>query len=246
MVALGDLNELRGANKQLQSLVEAEVADLFMMLAEHDLEDAQSILHQMLPELVNEYGQIAQATAAEWYESTYGARAYMLDSGTPAAAVHSNVGYQASQAAEGGLVTRLANIQSAAVRHVRNQGRQTITHSAERNGAGWARVPQGAKTCAFCLMLASRDADLLYRSRRAAEKRSSDGKDFHDDCNCEAVQINSWDDYPEGYDPATYYEIYNSAANAADSRFDSEAITKAIRRMHPDLVNDGVYPKDDD
>lgn len=240
MVSLNNLNELRAANAQISELVEREVADLFMMLAEHDLVEAQGILEQVLPELVNEYGQIAQTTAAEWYESTYGSRAYLLDSGTPATAVQSNVGYHASKAAEGGIASRLSNIQASAVRHVRNQGRQTIMGTSERNGARWARLPAGTKTCAFCLMLASRDADYLYTSERSAMKRS-DGKDYHDDCNCEVVQINSWDEYPEGFDPSTYYEIYNSAAETVESRLDTEGITKAMRRMHPDLLTDGVH-----
>lgn len=239
MVSLGDLNELRAANGQLQDLVEREVADLFVMLAEHNPYEARSILDQILPELVNEYGQIAQATAAEWYESTYGARAYLLDTGTPADAVQSNVGYHAHKAVDEDVRSRLSNIQASAARHVRNQGRSTIAHSAGRNGGRWARVPGGLKPCAFCLMLASRDA--VYLSERSASKSSRTGDDYHDSCKCEVAQINSWDEYPEGYDPSTYYDIYNEAAKAVGARNDPRQIVYEMRRQNPGLVSDGVF-----
>ena len=56
----------------------------------------------------------------------------------------------------------------------------------------WARVPTGAETCDFCLMLASRG--FAYWSRETASHA-------HDNCDCRATP--SWDRSPEveGYDP---------------------------------------------
>ena len=63
----------------------------------------------------------------------------------------------------------------------------------------WARVPTGADTCAFCIMLASRG--FTYQSEETASHA-------HADCDCRIVP--SWDRSPavQGYDPDLYYDMY--------------------------------------
>ena len=60
----------------------------------------------------------------------------------------------------------------------------------------YARVPSGAKTCAFCAMLASRG--FVY----ASEDKAGALGQYHKDCDCEIIP--SWDRKNpkiEGYDP---------------------------------------------
>lgn len=69
----------------------------------------------------------------------------------------------------------------------------------------WARVPAGAETCPWCLMLASRG--FAYHSEEAASHN-------HAGCDCKVVP--SWDKSPEaqGYDEREYYNKWQDAIDA--------------------------------
>ena len=62
----------------------------------------------------------------------------------------------------------------------------------------WARIPMGAETCEFCIMLASRG--FVYGNEDLAS---------HAHANCDCRVVPSWDRSKaaaEGYDPDAYYE----------------------------------------
>ena len=63
----------------------------------------------------------------------------------------------------------------------------------------WARVPTGAETCQFCIMLASRG--FVYHSEETAS---------HAHAHCDCRVIPSWDKSPtaQGYDPDLYYDMW--------------------------------------
>ena len=64
----------------------------------------------------------------------------------------------------------------------------------------WARVPAGAETCQFCIMLASRG--FVYHSEETASHA-------HAHCDCRVVV--SWDKKNpsvQGYDPEKYYDMW--------------------------------------
>ena len=68
----------------------------------------------------------------------------------------------------------------------------------------YARVPSGAETCDFCLMLASRG--FVYKSLAAASH-------FHSGCDCRVVP--SWRAYKvEGYDPTKIFDQWQAAVDA--------------------------------
>jgi hypothetical protein len=132
----------------------------------------------------------------------------------------------------------LSLLMGATQRLVRQPGRDSIWDSAAADPvpAGVARVPSGSTTCKFCVMLASRGP--IYKSQVSAELvvgRGSNrtgydatgkrmvggigggvkargsralGQQFHDHCDCESVVIRSPRDYPAGYDPAHYLDLY--------------------------------------
>lgn len=62
-----------------------------------------------------------------------------------------------------------------------HHGNRTTKHNAIRNGLRYARVP-GGKSCAFCLMLASRG--FVYHSRASA---GGGGEHYHAHCCCRIV-----------------------------------------------------------
>lgn len=136
----------------------------------------------------------------------------------------------------------LSQLMGSAQRLVMQPGRDSVFSSAAMDPVrtGVARVPRGLKTCAFCTMLASRGP--VYSSEVSAELvvgrgsnrtgYDADGKRlrggvgggvkprgkqplaerFHDDCDCATVVIRSASDYPEGYDPDKYRELYEAGS----------------------------------
>jgi hypothetical protein len=131
----------------------------------------------------------------------------------------------------------LSGLSLAGDKYVKQFGRDTVTWNADRQGVRFARVPSGAKTCAWCLMLASRDA--VYLSEASAKYRA-DGERYHGFCDCQPVPLGPGDVYPEGYLPNDYYDMYMIARDSAGSG-DIKDIAAALRREFPDFVTDGVH-----
>lgn len=75
-----------------------------------------------------------------------------------------------------------------------HHGNRTTKHNAIRNGLRYARVP-GGKSCAFCLMLASRG--FVYHSKTLA---GDGGNHYHVHCHCRIV-AGEKDTCVEGYKP---------------------------------------------
>lgn len=108
---------------------------------------------------------------------------------------------------------------------VKQPARDVIRKSSVASGVAWARVPQGAETCSFCLTMASRGA--VYRTRAEAGDRFS-GKEFHGFCDCAVVPLRGPGDYPEGYDPDALYDKYLDAVEEAEKELRGSADTSAI------------------
>ena len=83
----------------------------------------------------------------------------------------------------------------------------------------YARVPTGAETCDFCLMLASRG--FVYRSESTAAIDHT-----HSRCDCRAVP--GWDgDEVEGYDPDAIYDEWQDAiGRLAEERAERKGTSK--------------------
>jgi hypothetical protein len=75
----------------------------------------------------------------------------------------------------------------------------------------FARVPSGATTCGFCLMLASRG--FVYLTAESAGKLNK----YHSHCDC--VPVASWEKHPllAGYDPDALYQQYLAAKDQTGS-----------------------------
>lgn len=263
MVARESIEQYRAASSQLSKLVAAELEAYFGAMDMSKPEAVRDALLEFVPVLVAEYGQVAAALAMEWYEQLrfesggvgkYVAAAIIASSVTPER-VEAKVRYAAGhlfdreyevEDSEGGLAivkkpanpaVALALLTGATDKYVKQFGRETVAWNADREGVMWARVPTGAKTCSWCLILASRDA--VYMSERSASRRA-DGDKYHGLCDCQAVPIRSGEDYPEGYLPDEFYDMYQIARDAAGSG-DIADIAAAMRREFPDVVNDGVH-----
>lgn len=262
MASRESIEQYRSASSQLATLVTAELTDYFGVLDLSKPEAVRDALLEFVPALVAEYGQVAAALAMEWYEhlrfesgaaGTYVSAAVSAPSVTPAR-VEAEVRFAAGhlfdreyeiEDSEGGLTivkkpanpaAALAVLTGATDKYVKQFGRETVAWNAEREGVRWARVPTGAKTCSWCLILASRDA--VYMSEQSASRRA-DGHKYHGLCDCQAVPIRPGEDYPDGYLPDEFYDMYQIARDAAGSG-DMAAIAAAMRREFPSAVTDGV------
>ena len=89
----------------------------------------------------------------------------------------------------------------------RRAANMCMAHNAkiDKRKPKWARIPMGAETCSWCLMLASRGFD--YNSETAAN---------HNHVGCDCRVIPSWDKSPEaqGYDEREYYDRWQDAIDA--------------------------------
>ena len=90
--------------------------------------------------------------------------------------------------------------------------RRAANYCVTANGARdplrprYARVPTGAETCDFCLMLASRG--FVYHSTSSAAVDHT-----HDSCDCRVV-VGFPGDEVEGYDPQAIYDRWQDAIDA--------------------------------
>lgn len=106
---------------------------------------------------------------------------------------------------------------------------ETILKNGEREGIKrYARVPTGAETCDFCIMLASRG--FAYKSEESASHS-------HAHCDCRIVPEFIKGQSVEGYDPEKYYEQYrgNEARKAQQVRLSKSEygkVTSAINDVY--------------
>lgn len=231
-----DVETLRAANAELSRLVEAELSDFFASMSGASPEAVRDALLEVVPALVSEYGDVAATASAEWFEQVYGSPA-RLAAPLPSSAVQQGVRFAAGHLWTPEPAAIVGLLATQVDKWVKQPGRDTIARSAERDGLRWARVPSGAKTCAWCLVLASRDA--VYLTERSATK-GANGSDYHGKCDCVAVPMESVDDYPEGYDPGGLYDTYMAARSASGSN-DVKDIAAELRRRNPNLVTDAVH-----
>ncbi|ODA90230.1 hypothetical protein ATY41_10740 [Leifsonia xyli subsp. xyli] len=150
-------------------------------------EAARDALLGFMPQLTTKYGDIAATVSADWFdqerslERVPGVFRADLAPVVAADAVTKTVRYAAGGLFTENLTSTLGNLSLAAAKYALQPGRNTITHNAIRDNAGWARIPTGAKTCAFCLVMASRG--FVYGSASTAGQHDK----YHGDCDCVAV-----------------------------------------------------------
>lgn len=143
-------------------------------------------------QITSAYGEIAAVAAAEFYDEVreiggFGGKAAVPVAGRPPeeqlkAVVRWGIGplWEDTPRPDAAL----ARLQGSTSRLALQPGRLTTYEMVKRDGARYAHVPRG-KTCAFCLMLASRGA--VYHSEQPH---------YHDHCDCVSVPVFSDDDLP--------------------------------------------------
>lgn len=119
--------------------------------------------------------------------------------------------------------------------HARLSIRDNIENDPTR--PRWARIPRGAQTCAFCMMLSSRG--FVYHSDESA---GAGMNLYHAHCNCQIVP--SWGKTRiSGYDPSSYARMWDDAKNIAGPQANYKQRLEVLRRLYPEHLKDGTYPQ---
>lgn len=243
-----DIDELADALAAVSDDAKQKLRWMFESIDQRYPAKVRDAMLDVMPALVREHGNQAAAVAADWYEGIRqrelgNGRRVKVEGGYPEDAVTRRVRSAMGHAFRGNSERALEVLETSLDKFVKQKGRDTITEQANRDGNLWARVPRGATTCGFCLMLASRG--FAYSSEHAASRRQRDGNKYHGNCDCQPVPM--FGDQPpviDGYDPARLNEWYQQAREAVGD--DSVAIAD---RMHEIAVRDkfdipdGVNPE---
>lgn len=213
------MNRLSEAQKRSTLLAKRELGRVWQQIDGMDPATQRDILLDMLPAIVHKYGDLDSTMAAEWYgqlwnkwfDGSFEAMPHpSYDDESMRSVIRANAGMlwpdKVNVDADPTRFLQWAN--GFLDRNVKNQGRSTIVANAKTDPLKprWARVPSGGRTCAFCLMLASRG--YAYHS----EGTAGIDREFHDNDDCEIVpEWRQGANRIEGYAPDRYLALYNQA-----------------------------------
>ncbi|MDU0349030.1 hypothetical protein, partial [Actinomyces sp. MRS3W] len=246
MASRRDLDKYQRAQGEIDRLCRRELRAVWARLAPVIGDDPAAVrdaLVEVVQALCVKYGDLASTAAADWYDDLRaknpGLPPYAAQTTSPVspAAVEGTVRYAAGELWGDDPAKTRAMVETALARWNRYAGRDTILHNVGRDPAhpAWARVPRGAKTCAWCTMLASRG--WAYSSEDAAARSG------HDNCDCQIVP--DWEAKKhilEGYDPDRLYDQYQVAHQSVldeGGTADEESVLAAMRELFPTQYTDG-------
>lgn len=241
MASTAELRALNRANESVRASARRELRAIMSRLDPSGPDEVRDVLVEVLPILARKYGDAAGAVAAEWSEAIIGLRDVIIPDVVEDAAVAASARWAVGDLYAGGsLGVAYSRAEGAVLRHALGVGRATVAESSTRSRVGYARILQGDKNCAFCVMAAGRGA--TYSSERAAKfvkgrgmnvedaptKRAaraakgqrargsqSLGDKFHDYCNCTVVTIRDDSDWPKDYDIDGLTRMYEDAVDEA-------------------------------
>lgn len=235
------IDSLSRAQARSAALAKRELGNVWAEIADWEPARQRDALLELVPAIIDKYADTSSVAAAEWYQRVrdkwisddFKARTPVKANDDISKLIRANAGVLFGDDADPGRMLRFLN--AVVDKGVKQGGRDTIRYNAKRDPKKprYARVPSGAKTCAFCAMLASRG--WVYESAETAGAMS----EYHSDCDCEIVP--SWDkDSPnvEGYDPEKLYEDYEKAYKAAGDNPTMEDVLAAMRSQ-PGKYTDG-------
>lgn len=186
--------------------------------------------------VIQRYDEAASSLAAQWYDKQAADAHFKLPAAVTATSydhktMDETARYQAKKLVKGDLrgfakycgeLGRNDVLRSLNETIIQNVGRD------KRTGVRFARVPTGAETCTFCLMLASRGA--VYHTRKTA----GEFRHFHRRCDCKVVP--GFEDDPdaelvEGVRPKELREQW-AACKRVDDEVTAPSLTKEAVKRH--------------
>lgn len=253
MATRADVEHMASTIATVSDQAKQQVGALMSRLAGQPATVVRNALLDAFPPLLAGFENVGVAVGLEFYDSMR-------------ARTHDLPAYTATAVANPTPVADAVGIARAAARHLfnpdlapevagertrrelsdalgtrtKNAMRQTIKNNAVRDPANvtYARVPRGAKTCAFCTMLASRG--FVYATAKTAGAEDK----YHHDCDCMIVP--SWKGLKvnvKGYSDADHYANYHAARSSLEAEGvkypKANEITARMREMFPGEYTDG-------
>ena len=209
-----ELNAISSAGRQMVENALARLAPQFEdadgVVPPENVAPLRAAAVEVMDAVCGEMTDLSAARTAEFYDSV---RRLAGAAGRYSALAESGRIPAATEGAVRALVQRVADTGMTAV-FARELGDRVdyevkkasgdcivINSLGDPSKPRWARIPTGAETCPFCIMLASRG--FVYHS---AEKAGSKGH-YHPNCDCRIVP-GFKDMEVEGYDTKAYYRQY--------------------------------------
>jgi hypothetical protein len=185
---------------------------------------------QAVTNATRKYGGATSALAAELFDEVAEAegvpaqRAETWD-GPDDDAISRGVRYQAGKLADGDLDGFIGGLSDLTGYHARAAANHTMAGNVVRTGGRlrYARVPRGAETCTFCMMLASRDFDYLTEE--------SAGHANHRGCNCVIVPGIKGKTKVGGYDPSACRRLWRKFEAIDSEEGKSERAKNAAKKL---------------
>ena len=209
MATRAELERLRVALNRVSGQARANLRSMLATVDADDRPRLAEVLTTVYPQILAEYGTAAASLGADMAES------WAEDLGIrPRLGMARPITPEQARAVSNWALKQPNWQNSLSLmtdRLVKQPYRETIQGTAHASNVAWARVPSGDETCAFCMMAASRGA--VYRTSGTAGA----DRDWHGDCNCGVVMVRDESDYPEGYDPGAYFEVYSAGRSIAES-----------------------------
>lgn len=233
-----DLDRLNTAQDKAVELAIADLKKIMARLSGATPEQTRDALLQAMPALVSKWGDVAATAAAAWYDQLRAEHPELPPykahhaTGIDADAVRTTTRRLAGGLWDSGRDQVTAALAGNVGMWLKNRGRETVAKAVDEDPAhpGWARVPRGGTTCAWCTMLASRG--FAYKEKATAAASS------HRACDCQIVPNFGKDAAKiDGYDPEALYKQYSKArANVVARNGDGHTptdreITDELRRM---------------
>jgi hypothetical protein len=198
------------------------IAALSMVDTTADPADLRRVLIQLMEDFCSAYSQVGARVSADFYNQLRaevtgkGADALTLNDGRNPASTRKAVlrllrMFEEEELEWDEVVEQLQ--EQVEVEIKRGAAFNTVDNVRQDDGdVRYARVPQGEKTCDFCIMLASRGP--IYWSEESAGEFTK----FHPSCDCKVVPFfGTYEDGDsrraspmtiEGYDPDALYDEY--------------------------------------
>lgn len=229
MASEADVRRFAEANSQIRTLALKDLSAVWAQIVTEDPNVLRDRLIVVMGELVAKWGEVAATVAADYYEQLREQSIGGIYQADLAATVKAPRIDAATRWALGPVFQRTPDPTDALSRAGQvvdrmsiEQGNRTIYQNVRADPAKprFARVPHGS-TCAWCLILASRGA--VYRTDESAAHS-------HAKCDCRPTPFWDGDPYPDHYDPAALYALYEqAAAKAGSGRIDK--IAAAMREL---------------
>jgi hypothetical protein len=246
-----DFQDVWDYAKRLQTVsiaAQNELKSFFSLLDTSNPEYARDKLITFCRALSDKYGPVSGQLAKEWYDKLRtqevgSGYTSIIGSTPPTGSIEASTRYICGDLWNADPNDALGALTGMVDRYVKQDARNTIMENIANEvdagtmnsrkryqrgstSPGFARVPTGRTTCAWCLLLAGRG--YVYWSPETAGEFNK----YHAHCDCVIVPAWGRDHSISGYDPSDYYDMYREARKQTEGMKDANSISATMRQMY--------------